>query len=75
MIYKEDSQVYGSGSKEVALATAPPAGVPIEDKRILFITFRPDTGELVAHELAQDEVMNAELIEKKTRSAKEENNP
>lgn len=58
----------------MALSTAPPPGVPLEDKKILFITFRPDTQELVAHELPQEEVLNAEIIEKKTRNVQKEDN-
>jgi hypothetical protein len=39
----------------------------------LFVTFRPDTGELVVHELPREEVIEAELVEKK-KNAKEEIN-
>ena len=71
VIYKEDSQVYGSGSEEVALASPPPPGQKLEDKRILFISYRPDTEELVVHKLPDDTVLNAEIREKKKKEEKE----
>lgn len=59
--YKNDAQVYGSGTKEIALSTPPPPGNSIENKRILFITMNPDTDELEVHKLPQEDVLNAEL--------------
>lgn len=67
VLYKGDSQVYGASSEKVALSSPPPEGVPLEDKRVLFISMRPDTGELVVHQIPQDQVMEAEIVEKKKK--------
>lgn len=67
VLYKNESQVFGAASKEVALETPPPSGVPLEDKRILFITYQPDNEILSVHQVPQEEIMNAEIKEKKTR--------
>lgn len=61
VIYSGESQVYGSGSKEIALQSPPPSGLSLEDKRVLFVTFQPDSDELSVHMLPQEEVMNAEI--------------
>jgi hypothetical protein len=61
VLFKGDSQVYGSTTKERALETPPPEGVPIEDKRVFFITLMPDDGKLVVHQLPDDEVFKAPL--------------
>lgn len=57
VIFKNESQVYGSASKEVALKSPPPEGTPPEDKRIFFITYQPDTESLSVHRLPQEEVL------------------
>lgn len=60
-VFLSDSQVYGSAQKQIALETPPPEGVPLEDKRILFITYQPDNEILSVHPLPQEEVLNAVL--------------
>lgn len=57
VIYKNESQVYGSASKEVALKSPPPDGTSLEDKRIFFITYQPDTESLSVHQIPQEEVV------------------
>lgn len=61
VLFKGDSQVYGAGSKDVALASPPPDGFQLRDKMVMFVTVQPDTNELVVHPLPKDEVMNAEI--------------
>lgn len=65
VLFVNDSQVYASNSREIALSTPPPEGVPIEDKRILFVALQPDNQILSVHPLPQEEVINAELKHKK----------
>jgi len=60
-LYVGESQVFGTATKQIALETPPPEGIPIENKRILFVTFEPDNEMLTVHPLPQDEVVNAEL--------------
>jgi hypothetical protein len=66
VLYKNSSQVFGSASKKIALESAPPEGCSIEDKRVLFVTYEPDNESLSVYQVPQDEVLNAELKEKKT---------
>lgn len=66
VIYDGESQIYGCGSKEVALATPPPSpDIPLESKHIYFVTHHPDTGEVLAHELPPDEVHNEDQLKLK----------
>lgn len=67
VVYIGESQVYGSGSKQIALETAPPSGMSLEDKRILFVTYEPDNEVLSVHPLPQEEVMNAEIKQPKKK--------
>lgn len=67
VLYKNESQVFGTASKEVALETPPPLGVSLEDKRVLFITYQPDNEIFSVHPVPQDEIMTAHIKEKKTR--------
>jgi len=66
VLYKNSSQVFGSASKKIALESAPPEGCSLEDKRVLFVTYEPDNESLSVYQVPQDEVLNAELKEKKT---------
>ena len=59
--YRTESQVYGTATEEIALETPPPDGISIEDKKIFFITQRPDDGTLVLHEIPPEKVRSAEL--------------
>lgn len=66
--YDGESQVYASGSKEIALETPPPEGLTLESKHIGFITHRPDDDCVVVHEIPQEEVLTAEIKEKKKKT-------
>jgi hypothetical protein len=72
VIYKGHSQVYGCSSKKIALESAPPEGYSLKDKRILFITFEPDTDNLSVYEVPENEILNAEIKERKEKKAKDE---
>lgn len=70
VLFKNESQVYGTASRDIALWTPPPDGVPIEDKLILFITYQPDNSILSVHQLPHDEVINAEIKAKPPKKKK-----
>ena len=53
--------MYGTATKEIALQTPPPDGIPLENKRGLFVSFEPDNETLTVHPLPLDDIMNAEL--------------
>ncbi len=72
VLYGHDPQVYGSGSKEVALSSPPPSGFTIEEKRVYFVTVHPDEETLVWHRVPQAEVESAEIVYPKTKKKKEE---
>lgn len=72
VVYKNHSQVYGSSSKAIALESAPPEGCSLEDKRVLFITFEPDTDKLCVYKVDDQEVLNAEIKAKKEKKTKSE---
>lgn len=61
VVYIGESQVYGAGSKPIALKSPPPPGVPLENKRVFFVTFEPDNEVMTVHPLPQEEVLNAEI--------------
>lgn len=71
VLYIGDSQVYGASTKEVALSSPPPEGVPLENKRVGFITFQPDSNSLMFHPIDQEEVMNADLKYPKKKGEEE----
>jgi hypothetical protein len=71
LIHKGQSQIFGAASKDVALQTSLPAGVPIEDRIVLFITYQPDNEVLSVHRIPLDEVQTAELKPPASRKAKE----
>lgn len=77
VLYTTDSQIYAASSKEVALATEPPAGADINDKRIFFITYEPDNEILSVHPIPLEEIRSAEIIKRKPtkkKNVQEENN-
>lgn len=65
VVYRDESQVYGSASEKVALQSPPPEGMTLDDKRVFFITYQPDNETLSVHQLPQEKVLEAELKEKK----------
>lgn len=72
VLYAHDPQVYGSGSKEIAMSSPPPKGFSIEDKRVYFVTVEPDAERLVWHRVPQEEVEAAELVYPKPKKKKDE---
>ncbi len=70
VLYTNESQVYSSASKDIALSSPPPEGTSLEDKRILFITYQPDDEILSVHPLPQEEVLNAAIKQKPTKPPK-----
>ena len=71
VLFRGNSQVYGTGSLDIALSTPPPEGFTIEDKQVLFISQQPDTDELVVRTLPRDQVLNAEIQEPKKKKSQD----
>lgn len=71
VLYQNESQVFATASKSIALESPPPAGVPLEEKRIFFITYQPDNEVLSVHQVPQEEVLNATIKEKKPSKKKD----
>lgn len=67
VVYESHPQVYASGTKTVALASPPPEGCELKDKHIFFITYDLDNDQVMVHQLPRDEVLNAEIKEKKKK--------
>jgi len=67
VIYDGHSQVYGCSSKKIALESPPPEGYSLKDKKILFLTFEPDTNNLCVYQIEDEEVMTAEVKAKKEK--------
>jgi len=72
VIYSGHSQVYGCSSKKIALESAPPEGCSIENKKVLFITFEPDTNNLSVYKIDDNEVQSADIKEKKEKKTENE---
>lgn len=72
VIYDGHSQVYGCSSKKIALESSPPEGYSIKDKKILFITFEPDTSNLCVYKVPDEEVLSAEIKQKKEKKTDNE---
>lgn len=72
VLFTDDSQVYATNTKAIALSTPPPEGVPLEDKRILFVAYQPDKDVLAVYPLPQEEVLSAEIKYKKLPEPKVE---
>lgn len=70
--YNGHSQVYGCSSKKTALESAPPSGYTLKDKKILFITFEPDTSSLCVYQVEDEEILNAEIKIKKDKKKEDE---
>jgi len=54
VVYKNHSQVYGCSSKKIAIESPPPEGYSENDKKILFVSFEPDTDNLCAYVVSKD---------------------
>ena len=72
IIYKDESQVYGTATKEIALETPLPPGQKLENKRVLFVTYQPDGEVLSVHPIPQEEVLSATLKEPTKKKKKEQ---
>lgn len=72
VLYENQSQIYSSSTKQVALQTPPPDGSTLEQKNVLFITYQPDDGKLSVHKIDQEEVLNAELKYPKSKARKKD---
>lgn len=72
VIYSGHSQVYGCSSKKIALESPPPEGCSLSDKKILFITFEPDTNQLSVHKVGDEEVQGADIKVKKEKKTEDE---
>lgn len=72
IVFKQDNQVYGAGTRENALEMPPPDGMTLEDKRIFFLTYQTDNDSLVIHQMPKDEIVNAEIKLRKPREKKAE---
>lgn len=71
VVYNGLSQVYGCASKKIALESAPPEGYTLADKKILFITFEPDSNNLCVYTVDDQEVQSAEIKKKKQEQENE----
>lgn len=69
VLYANDAQVYGAGSREIALNSPPPEGFTLEQKRVYFVTTEPDTNRVVWRRIPHEEVMSAELKYPKSKKA------
>jgi hypothetical protein len=74
VVYKNHSQVYGCSSKKIALESPPPEGYSENDKKILFVTFEPDTDNLCVYVISKDKTTDEETIENKTNKKKVKSN-
>jgi len=72
VVYKNHSQVYGCSSKKIAAESPPPEGYSENDKRILFVSFEPDTDNLCAYLVSREDI--EEEIEIKKIKKKAESN-
>jgi len=54
VVYEGVSQVYGSSSKKIALDTPAPEGISEDKKKVLFVTFEPDTNNLCVYEVKKE---------------------
>ena len=71
VVYKNHSQVYGCSSKKIAVESPPPDGYSHEDKRILFVTFEPDTDNLCAYVVSSEMDDEEVVVIKNKKKAKE----
>lgn len=55
VVYKNHSQVYGTGTKKIAIDSPPPEGLSEEDKHIFFVTFEPDTDSICLSKIQESD--------------------
>jgi hypothetical protein len=73
VVFKGHSQVYGCATKAGALETPPPDGCILKDKAVFFVAFEPDTDRLVGYRVPQEEVLQAEIKERKRKKDVDDN--
>lgn len=72
VIYKDSSQVYSSANLVTALKTPLPVKSKLEDRRILFITFTPDSEELCVVPLDEEQIQaGLDKVAKEEQAAQE----
>ena len=54
VVYEGVSHVYGCSSKKIAVESPPPVGVDPNTKKILFVTFEPDTNDLCVYKVEEE---------------------
>lgn len=54
--YKQSAQVYSATNLQTAIKTPVPKGCRLEDRRILFTSFLPDTHELCVFPLTEEQM-------------------
>lgn len=62
IVYKQSAQVYSATNLNTALNTPLPKGCTMEDRRILFTSFLPDTQELCVFPLSEEQQKIEEVI-------------
>jgi len=67
VVYKNHSQVYGCSSRKIAIESPPPEGYSEDDKKILFVSFEPDTDNLCAYLVSKEDIAEEEIEIKKTK--------
>lgn len=70
VVFENESQVFGTASKQIALETPPPDGVHVSEKHVLFITYQPDGEILSVHPVPREEVLNAIIKYKAPKGCK-----
>jgi hypothetical protein len=73
VVYKNHSQVYGCSSKKIAIESPPPEGYSENDKKILFVSFEPDTDNLCAYVVSKEDIIEKEIEVKKSKKKTEDN--
>jgi hypothetical protein len=55
VLYEGVSQVYGCSSKKIAMETPAPQGIDPKSKKVLFVTFEPDTNNLCVYQIEEED--------------------
>lgn len=72
--YKNNPQIFGAQSKDIALSSPPPEGSTLAEKKVWFVSYEPDTGYIVKYEIPEEDVLNAEIKYPKTRKKENDEN-